>query len=466
MRILRAALIETVALALLSAPAFANQEPTKQRAPTLPALQEPEEPPPAAEGDTVGQLEERVAELNERLRQAEEDRRAAVSKLSINGYADLGFFAPRGNGGVGWIRDNANMQFPDFAQYSWTFLGDILSTTVNTRGEVADLGDAPGVVRFDSINSDGAAGFLVNEVNLRLGYALAESAILRTSVNFIPRTGDNFALGDFMELDLAELEYVLTDDGKTSFFAGKTLPVFGIEYKERKSDQRFGITPSLMHRYTSGPQLGVKIRSKLLNDWLIVAASATNNSSTTEQFHFYSEIDKNDGKILNGRVAVSIPVGDLIRAIAGDRVEVGASGEWGPQDRATDNEGDIWFAGVDLQYLGTNFALKAQAMRGGAPGKPDGTVWGLKLRTSGYVELNWQILARLGILLRGEVRDALVTLGLERAYITKSARLTGGARVTFNPHVALKVEYLNNREYGGVDEFTNDIFTSSLVLTF
>ena len=45
---------------------------------------------------------------------------------------------------------------------------DILATTVNSRGEAADLGDAPGANRFDSINSRGAPGFAVNEFNLRL----------------------------------------------------------------------------------------------------------------------------------------------------------------------------------------------------------------------------------------------------------------------------------------------------------
>ena len=47
------------------------------------------------------------------------------------------------------------------------FLGDILAPAVNTRGEVADLGPAPGVTRYDSINSRGAPGFIANEVNLR-----------------------------------------------------------------------------------------------------------------------------------------------------------------------------------------------------------------------------------------------------------------------------------------------------------
>src|SRR5690606_23161988 len=99
----------------------------------------------------------------------------------------------------------------------------------------------------------------------------ADDAIMRASMNFVPRSPtQDFALGDFLEVDLAELEYIVTDDGQTSLFVGKILPVFGIEYEDRKSDQRFGVTPSLIARYTTGPQLGVKLRSKLFDDWLIV----------------------------------------------------------------------------------------------------------------------------------------------------------------------------------------------------
>jgi len=442
-------------------PARADDAPVPPLAPPLPGAED--EP---ADDARVTQLEQRIDELSERLRAAEDQRAHTVSPLSINGYADIGFFVPIGNHGIGWVRDVGNAQFPAYSGYAWTFLGDILSTAINSRGEVANLGDAPGVTRFDSVSSGGAPGFIANEVNLRLGYALTERATMRSSINFAPRAGQNFALGDFVDVDIAELEYAATESGKTSIFVGKTLPVFGIEYKERKSDQRFGITPSLIARYTTGSQLGVKIRSKLLNDWLIVAASITNDSSGTEQFHFQSEIDKNWGKTANGRVALSIPVGELAHTSAGDRLELGLSGEWGAQDWATDSSGDIWFAGVDLHYAGTSFTIKAQAIRGGAPGKADGSAWTLKLHNSGYLEIDWQAHPRFGILARAEARDALVTLAMERAYLTKEMRFTGGLRVVFDPHIVLKAEYLHNREYGGIQQFDNDIFTSSLVLAY
>jgi hypothetical protein len=390
-----------IAAVTTMAPPVFGQERATGKAPSLPDPAADDE----AQPDRYQLLEDRITELNERLQRSEEERRAAPP-LTWNGYVDLGAFVPIGNRGVGWVQDFNNAQFPQYSNYTWTFLGDILATGINSRGEPADLGDAPGVVgtqRFDSVNSDGAPGFIVNEINLRPRYALSDRAILRTSLNFVPRTGDNFNFGDFFDADVAELEYLVTEDGKTSFFVGKMMPVFGIEYRERKSDQRFGVTPSLVSRYTTGSQLGLKVRSRLLNDWLVLAAAVTNNSSTIETFHFYSEIDKNIGKTLNGRAAINVPVGQVLGN--SDKLEIGFSGEWGPQDRATDNAGKMWFAGIDLQYLGVNYALKAQILK-------------------------------------------------------------GGARLVFNSHMVLKAEYLHNAEYGGIRQFLDDVVTSSLVLSF
>jgi hypothetical protein len=449
-------------LLLAAPPALAQEERTV--APSLPESSGDEGH--GASSDRVATLEERIAELAQRLRDTDEARQKSVSPLSWNGYVDFGFFVPMGNRGVGWIRDDGHTMLPQYSGYGWVFLGDILGTAVNTRGEVADLGeDTPGLeqVRYDGINSDGAATFILNEINLRPRYQLSDSAIMRASINFAPRTGSNFALGDTVDADLAELEYLLTKDGKTSIFAGKVMPVFGIEYKDRKTDQRFGITPSLIARYTVGSQLGLKIRSKLADDWLVLAAAVTNGSSTIEMFHFYNETDKNNWKTLNGRVAVSIPVGRLYRA--DDRLELGFSGEWGAQDRATDNNGKMWFAGVDLQFLGVNYAVKGQVMQGKAPGRADMGVWGLDLKTSGYLEAHWQFLSFLGALARIELRNALVNLGTDRLYVTELWRYTVGLRVVVNPHMFVKLEYLYNDEVG-INGFRNNIATSSLVLAF
>ena len=183
---------------------------------------------------------------------------------------------------------------------------------------------------------------------------------------------------------------------------------------------------------------------------------------------------------MNGRVAVSVPLGSLLH-YGSDRLELGGSGEWGAQDWAPDSGdktaifggdvGKIWFIGGDLQYLSTNFAVKAQVMKGRAPGTSDGAAWQLDLHASGYVEFNWQVVPLFGFLARVEQRDAFVGQGVApgptvRAYLTKERRYTAGARLVFNPHMMVKAEYLHNQEYGGITEFRNDIFTSSLVLAY
>ena len=219
------------AVSLLASPVFAPRalaQEEKAEAPSLPETSDDAAPP---EADQFQTMQQEIAELKERMAQSEQERLKSVSALSFSGYVDFGYFAPIGNDGVGWIRDAGNASFPQYSNYSWVFLGDILATAVNSRGEVASLGNAPGINRFDSVASAGAGGFIVNEVNLRPRYQLADNAIMRASIDFVPRTGSDFALGDFIDVDQAELEYLPTKDGKTSIFIGKMMPIFGIATK-------------------------------------------------------------------------------------------------------------------------------------------------------------------------------------------------------------------------------------------
>jgi hypothetical protein len=415
-------------------------------------------------------LQARVTELEAQLAQLKTVVAGRQPRVVVGGYVDFGFFVPQGDGS-GVIRDQSNTLFPKYNQpgsrYGWVFLGDLLAPAVNSRGEAADLGDPTGApIRFDSVNSGGAPGFIVNEVNLTLTSGLGESALATASVNFVPRTGSNFSLGDFMDVDIAQLEWLPTRSQRTSIFVGKFDSVLGIEYRERKAVQRFGITPSLIARYTTGTALGLKVRSKLgPEDLLVVAASVTNGSFTTEQFHFYNEIDTNAGKTASGRLSVRPPLPQPVE------LELGASGSYGAQDRAPNSDGAMWFWGADLQLHAWSFDLKAQYLRGAAPGDALNGVYGLKLHGGGYAELDGMITPMLGFLVRAEFRDAFVWLGdptspegANRAYLTKSWRATGGVRLVLGEHIVLKAEYLRNGEYGGIPEIPNDIFTTSLLL--
>jgi hypothetical protein len=480
------------------APAAAAGE-TTDDAPVAPMLSSdqdagapplPEAPPPAPAdadaGDAVaapaGQAvaDERYEELKEEVRQLRGVVAGRKPATTLSGYADVGFFVPQGDGS-GYVQDLGAPDaraFPDYAsRYGWVFLGDLLATPINSRGEPADLGNPPGADRADLIDSNGAPGFIVNEVNLTLNGALASSVLGTASVNFMPRTGTDFRLGDVFDVDLAQLEWLVGQERRTSIFIGKFNSVIGIEYKVRKADQRFGITPSLIARYTVGTPIGIKVRSLLgPNDMFIVAGALTNGSSVIEPFHFYDETDSNAGKTASGRIAIALPLPF--------RLELGLSGMYGSQDRALDSRHPIWFQGADLQLLTSRVQLKAEVLRGHSHGE-DGAValgarrvYGLDLKTSGYVQATTMLTRMFGVLLRAELRDALVWLGdpmlqaptptttADRLYVTKSWRVTVGMRAVITERLVAKVEYLHNGEYGGVPSIPNDVFTSSVVMSY
>ena len=458
-------------LVLLPMPALG-----RAAAPATAADQPGPAPVEAAAGAPLEQTsDERLETAEQRLGQLEQVQVQQRPRISFSGFVDVGMFVTQGDG-TGFVQDvgpASARHFPAYVdRYAWVFLGDLLSTPVNTRGEPADLGNPPGVKRADTIANRGAPSFIANEVNLRLRAVVAEGAVAVASVSFIPRSGRDFSSGDGFEVELAHLEWMLGSTRRTSLFAGKIDPVIGIEYRERKSDRRFGITPSLIARYTSGTPVGVKIRSKLgQSERLIVAAAITNGSSGIEGFHFHDEIDSNAGKTGSARLAVVPPLPI--------ELELGASGEYGSQDRALESEDALWFVGLDLQARLGPVRLKAEWLHGRGEGERDQVYpephrpWGLRLRSGGYAELDFHLPRRLGALLRLEHRDALVRLGnpaapggAERLYVTRSWRMTVGARWAISERMVLKAEYLRNGEYGGVPGIRNDVATSSLVMSY
>jgi hypothetical protein len=161
---------------------------------------------------------------------------------------------------------------------------------------------------------------------------------------------------------------------------------------------------------------------------------------------------------VSARVSARLPVPGWL--------EIGASGSRGAQDRALDSAGAMWFAGLDLLAHFDRLDIKAQWLTGKAPGNDVDGVYGLDLHKGAYLELDGMITSSFGLMVRGEFRDALVWLGSERAYVTKSWRGTLGARWVFSDRAVLRAEYLHNGEYGGTPGFGNDVFTSSLVLSY
>ena len=160
------------------------------------------------------------------------------------------------------------------------------------------------------------------------------------------------------------MEWLPTESQRTSIFVGKIDSVLGIEYRDRKANQRFGITPSLMARYTTGTALGLKVRTKFGdNDWLVLAGALTNGSNTTEQFHFYDEIDSNAGKTASGRLSM--------HAAPGLRVEMGVSGSVrAAGSRARQPGTDVVLRASTCWRTGGASISRRQWLQGHAAGEP------------------------------------------------------------------------------------------------
>lgn len=378
-------------------------------------------------------------------------------KLRFTGYLDAGFFATQGDG-TAYVRDAGKLYHPEYAGIvPWVFLGDPWGNPINAQGDSADLGlDRTNIARFDPIQSHGKPSFLVNMMNLGMAASVGSELFFETSIDFEPRQGRLGSSGDQLDVDLAYLEYVPFKTFDLHLFAGKFESPFGIEYRNRKASDRFGITPSLISRYTVGTPIGLKARAGFFNDTLMLNVALTNGGTMTEKFaHFYNEIDANAGKTVSGRLSYLLPL-----PLA---VEMGASGEVGAQDGQPNDTTMQWLLGADLRVAAGDFTLKGEILRGHADGGGIGQAPRL-LVTGWYGEGDYQLLPWLGVIGRLDRRKANL-LAFPNLYLTDLLRATGGLRFDISFNLVARVEYLHLIEVSG-PELADDVFTSSVTFKF
>lgn len=377
-------------------------------------------------------------------------------RIKFGGYLDLGAFKAQ-NRGVGFIFDTRDRFATRFPGIAWVLLGDPLATTINSRGEAADLS---GSFAFtdDPIQSGGAFSFIVNEVNLELSATLSERLFAFTSVDVLAREGFRGSLGDQLELDYAYLEYQPFEGWDVTLSAGKVDPAFGREYRIQESVDRPGVTPSLLFRYVGGHPIGVKGRGVFLDGHLTAALLVANGSSFIESMQQAAELARVDPKTVSGRLS-----GKFGPQVA--RLEVGVSGEFGPQSRQTDPGLSHWQWGADALFETAPVELRGEFVRGIAQGGGLDDADLLDYRAY-LVEALWRATGQLGLIARFEERHALNLRGDEFVYLIDIRRVVAGARYFLHPRVILKAEYLHNVELEPLPSFDNDVFTSSLVVQF
>jgi hypothetical protein len=458
-------------------PATQPTIPVVPAAPTLPAVPTvsltpvpvPVEEVPAPEGEEEVTESEQVSALGREIEELRtliesEDRvvgnltRMDGAKVRLAGYLDVGFFDAMGDG-VSYARDAGKSLYPE-ADAPWVFWGDPWANPINSQGDSADLGlDRTNIDRWDPIASGGAPSFLVNMVNQSVLVTYKENLLLETSLNFEPRDGNDLdqhgAPGDYLDVDLAYAEWIPFKKANLHLFAGKTDPTFGIEYRGRKASDRFGVTPSLISRYTSQPQTGIKVRGGLLKDSIIYNFALSNGQSSTERFgHFYNEIDDNLGKTGSGRLSLIFPLPVFL--------EVGGSGMIGAQDDQVDNSVMHQQVGADLKFRAGDFTVEGEWL---FFSKAEGSEEAPSIDAQGwYAQARYLLVPGLGVYGRVDRRIAELD-AYPNLYYSDTLRFTGGLRLDITFNAIVKAEYLHIRE---VDqpELNNDVFTSSLVLRY
>ncbi len=349
---------------------------------------------------------------------------------------------------------------PVRGQFGWVFLGDILAPAVNSRGEVADLGDAPGVDRYDSVNSRGAPGFIVNEVNLQLRSALTPTALLIGEHQLHPAHRQQLRLGDVFDVDIAQVEWLPTESQRTSLFVGKIDSVIGIEYRERKADRRFGITPTLIARYTTGTALGREVPDQVRDQRLAGARRRADQRI----------VHLGDVPLLR-RDRQQPPA----RPPAGGS-RSGCRSRWRSASRAatvrrTAPPTPSTRCGSSARIsCGTSGASSSRrsGSKGRAAGEPAEGVYGLRLCTAAAtLELDTMVTPSFGVP-RSAASTATRSSGSAPSAPTspRCGAPSGGLRFVLTPRTVLKAEYLHNGEYGGIPNIPDDVFTTSLVAGF
>ncbi len=419
---------------------------------------------------------EESARLEERLdaieQQQEEHQTTQDGMLRLSGrlggYLDVGFFYVGGDGS-GIRPDIGHAVFPEFEDVvpdSWVFMGDPLSTQINSRGDPADTGDSRAIV-FDAVDSGGKSSFIANAVNLDLVTGVGDNLVIEGMVDFIPRNRDvsdaeGVGLGDYVNIKLAYVDYIVpTRRFDLDLYAGKIDTVFGYEYRIQESPDRTTVTPSLLCRYTCGRPVGLKGRAKFLpSRALIWAVSLTNGSSFREGFGMANEVDTNHFKTVASRLSYRFDVG------AG--LELGASGQYGAQDLQPEDDVRQWQYGFDGHLDLRGLEVTGEFVLGRVDGQtaPGDFECGLApcLRyrgaygLAGYRATNW-----LMPYVRVDWRRALHQSGASFAYVSRALRFTPGARFDLGTHIAIKMEYTINRELRPIPQFQNDVLTTSLV---
>jgi hypothetical protein len=393
---------------------------------------------------------------------------APAPALTLSGYVDFGFANAGGDGTSFPPGDN---RVP--ADYGV----DTFAPAVNSRGDAASI-DAGGRVTNGflprSVNIGGRPSFLINTVSEDLRYQPLQLPLMAfVRIQALPRWG-GAGRGNVTEVIVDQAFGRVTPlAGRELFIAGgKFDSVFGIEYLDNQSPYRTGITPSLLARYTTGTDVGLKAfyRQQLAPLWsaLSLNVAATNGSTFVEALQ---PVDAS----LTGIPILSARLGyefDLPRM----QVKLGGSGERGPRNDQFDRYALLSMLGADARLYVAGVSVAGEYVRvdeeEGAGTKQTGAAE-YPIASAFHARGFWAQAAYALAIPRGPLR-AIIPYGryeqrhawFEGFRPITVARVTVGLRLELWQSLILKGEYLWNEELAGAPQVDNNVFTTSAVYSW
>jgi hypothetical protein len=396
------------------------------------------------------------------------DEAQAEEALRFTGYLDVGFVKASGDGS----------SFSPFdTRAPLDYGNDAFAPAVNSRGEVAST-DPGG--RFTngflprSVGIGATPSFLINTASADVRFQPRGIPLfVFARLQLMPRFSSS---GDATRVELQQAFGRLSPlkNHELAVFLGRFDSVFGIEYLENEANLRTNVTPSLIARYTTGQGLGAKAfyRLQLPVLWSAVSlnVAATNNGTRIEAL---APVDAN----LSGALVGSGRLGYELN-LQYVQLQAGVSALYGGRNDQRSASATQWAVGADLRLNAFGLSLAGEFLtlsdaEGAGARKLVGQSAARELVTAFQVMGGW---ARVAYTLpwKGSVVTGVTVFG---RYDRRSGqfagfprlvtdRFTAGARVDLFGMLALKAEYLVNREERGAPSVDNDVFTSSAVLTW
>jgi len=393
---------------------------------------------------------------------------SAESPLTITGYVDLGFAHATGNGSS--FPPNDTRLPADYGE-------DAFAPAVNSRGDVASTNPNGQFVNHFlpySMNIGDRPSFLINTVDLDVRYAPTTMPVLLfTRVQALPRFYDNS--GDVTPV-VVEQAFARVAPFSTQEFAltaGKFDPVFGIEYLENEANLRTGVVPSLIARYTTGQQLGVKAfyRYEFASIWSAISlnVACTNGSSEVPALQT-NTISLTGAPDFSARLGYELNLPSM-------QIKLGASGLLGPRNDQTDATVQQRAIGFDARLFIAGFTLAAEGIDlHQDPGTTDEKLTGTGdgVFASEFDVRGWYLFAGYALPFQAGALHKITIYGRydrRHAYFEGFAdvledRYTAGFRVDLWDSLAIKGELVFNQELRGAPNVDNNVQTSSLVYTW